>query len=74
MFLKPFAGSNDVEFTFKPQGDQTAVTWSFAGKNNFMGKAMCMFMDMDKMIGKDFDLGLAELKRVVEEGGKAADR
>src|SRR3989337_1942580 len=39
-FVMPFAATNTVEFTFKPEGDQTAVTWSMAGKNNFMGKAV----------------------------------
>src|SRR5688500_16487468 len=50
-FLKPFAATNTTEFTFKPQGDQTAVVWTMTGKHNFMGKAFCMFMDMDKMVG-----------------------
>ena len=65
-FLKPFASTADTEFTFKPEGNQTAVTWSMAGKNNFMAKAMCLFMNMDKMVGGDFEKGLAQMKSLVE--------
>lgn len=65
-FLKPFASTADTEFTFKPEGNQTAVTWSMAGKNNFMAKAMCLFMKMDKMIGGQFEQGLAQMKSLVE--------
>ncbi len=65
-FLKPFAATNMTEFTFKPEGDQTKVTWTMSGKKNFMMKAFCMFMNMDKMVGKDFEKGLAQMKAVVE--------
>jgi len=65
-FLKPFAAVSDTEFTFKPEGNQTAVEWTMAGTNNFIAKAMCMFMNMDKMIGGDFEKGLAALKAVAE--------
>ena len=69
-FLKPFASTADTEFTFKPEGNQTAMTWSMAGKNNFMAKAMCLFMSMDKMIGSQFEKGLADMKAMVEAGQK----
>ena len=69
-FIKPFASSCTTEFTFKPEGDQTGVTWSMAGKNNFIAKAFCMFMNMDKMIGGDFEQGLAKMKSVVEAANK----
>jgi len=69
-FLKPFASVADTEFTFKPEGDQTAVTWSMSGKNNFMAKAMCLFMSMDKMIGSQFEKGLADMKAIVEAAPK----
>jgi hypothetical protein len=69
-FLKPFASTADTEFTFKPEGNQTAVTWSMAGKNNFMAKAMCLFTSMDKMIGSQFEKGLADMKVMVEAGQK----
>jgi hypothetical protein len=47
-FLKPFAATNTAEFTFKPAGNQTAVTWRMKGKNNLIAKAVCLFMNMDK--------------------------
>jgi uncharacterized protein YndB with AHSA1/START domain len=65
-FFKPFAGTSTAEFTFKPEGYQTAVTWSMAGENNFIAKAMHLFMNMDKMIGGQFDKGLASMKSVAE--------
>ena len=65
-FFKPMAGVSLTEFTFKPEGNQTVVTWTMTGKNNFIAKAMCMFMNMDKMIGRQFEKGLAAMKSVVE--------
>jgi len=65
-FLKPFAATNSADFTFKPDGDQTAVTWSMAGRNNFISKAFCLFMNMDKMVGGKFEEGLAAMKSIVE--------
>ena len=50
-----------AEFTFKPEGGQTQVTWSMSGKNNFMGKAFGLFVDCEKMVGRDFEKGLANL-------------
>ena len=66
-FLKPFASTATAEFTFKPEGNHTVVTWSMAGKNNFIAKAICLFMDMDKMVGGDFETGLASLKAAAEK-------
>jgi Polyketide cyclase / dehydrase and lipid transport len=66
-FFKPFKATNTAEFTFVPQGNsQTAVTWSMFGPKNFFAKALHMFCSMDKMIGGEFDKGLANLKAVVE--------
>jgi hypothetical protein len=65
-FLKPFASTCSTEFLFKPQADQTAVTWSMAGENNFFAKAFCLFMNMDKTVGGDFEKGLAQMKSVAE--------
>jgi len=65
-FVKPFEDTCNVEFAFKPEGDKTSVTWSMAGQNNFMKKAICMFMNMDKMVGGDFEKGLAQMKAVAE--------
>ena len=69
-FLKPFAATCTSELTFKPEGDQTAVTWSMAGKNNFIAKAFGLFMNSDKMVGGDFERGLAQMKSVVEAASK----
>jgi len=66
-FYKPMAGTSEAEFTFKPEGNGTTVTWSMTGKNNFIAKAMCMFMDMDKMVGGEFEKGLASLKSIAEK-------
>src|SRR4030095_15188465 len=54
-FYKPMAGTSDAEFTFKPEGNQTTVTWTMTGKNNFIAKAMCLVMNMDKMVGGQFE-------------------
>lgn len=69
-FFKPFAGISTAEFTFKPEGGQTAVTWSMTGENNFMAKAIHLFMNMDKMIGGQFEKGLTSMKSVVEGAAK----
>jgi hypothetical protein len=60
-FLRPFEATHTAEFTFKPEGGQTQVTWSMFGKNNFMGKAFGLVMNCDKMLGRDFEKGLANL-------------
>ena len=65
-FFKPFAATNTAEFTFKPEGNQTAVTWSMTGNNNFLAKAVHLFMNMDKMVGGQFEKGLAQMGSVVE--------
>jgi len=69
-FVRPMEDACHVEFTFQPQGEQTQVTWSMFGENNFVGKAMCLFMDLDKVAGGQFEQGLANLKSVVEAGPK----
>jgi len=65
-FLKPFPNACTAQFTFKPEGDQTVVTWSMYGKNGLTGKAIHLFMNMDKMVGEQFDKGLTKMKAVVE--------
>ncbi|MDB6025475.1 MAG: polyketide cyclase [Verrucomicrobiales bacterium] len=65
-FFKPFAASNTAEFTFKPEGNQTLVTWSMYGKNGFMSKAVGLFMNCEKMLGGFFEKGLAQLASVSE--------
>ncbi len=69
-FLKPFAATNIAEFTFKPEGDRTVVTWSMAGQKNFFSKAMGLVMNMDKMIGGQFEKGLADLTALAEAAAK----
>lgn len=69
-FLKPFAATNTAEFTFKPEGENTVVTWSMYGSKNFMFKAAGLFMNMDKMVGGDFEKGLANMKVLAEAASK----
>ncbi len=69
-FIKPFAAVNDTEFTFKSEENQTVVTWTMSGKNGFMAKAFCLFMNMDKMVGGDFEKGLVQMKTVAEPAEK----
>ena len=69
-FIAPFAAKNVTEFTFKPEGDKTTVTWSMTGNNNFITKAFGLVMNMDKLVGGDFEKGLAQLKPVVESAPK----
>ena len=66
-FFKPFAATNSAEFSFKEEGGRTAATWTMRGQNNFIGKAMGVVFDFDKMIGADFEAGLASLKTIVEK-------
>lgn len=65
-FIKPFDSSAKNGFVFDAAGKETKVTWYMDGNNNFISKFMCLFMDMDQMIGKDFEKGLADLKKVSE--------
>jgi uncharacterized protein YndB with AHSA1/START domain len=66
-FYKPMAGVCEAEFSFKPElGGRTAVTWSMAGTNNYLAKIFCLFMNMDKMVGGQFEQGLANLKTLAE--------
>lgn len=60
-FIKPFAATNQATFELTPSGAGTNVRWSMEGNNGFISKAFCLFVDMDKMIGKDFEQGLANL-------------
>ncbi len=69
-FFKPFATTSTAEFTFKPEGDHTLVTWSMTGQNNFIAKAVHLFMDMDTMVGGQFENGLARMKSVAEAAHK----
>jgi Polyketide cyclase / dehydrase and lipid transport len=69
-FFKPMAGTSDAEFMFKPDGDRTAVTWTMTGRNNFLARAIGLVVNMDRMIGGQFEKGLADLKAVAETAAK----
>lgn len=64
-FLKPWPASNMADFTLVPDGQQTKVTWAMSGQQGFIEKAVCVFMNMDKMVGAEFEKGLANLNAVV---------
>lgn len=66
-FHKPMEASNTAEFTLQPKGNATDVTWAMYGPMPFISKIMCVFFDLDKMIGPDFEKGLADLKKVSEQ-------
>jgi uncharacterized protein YndB with AHSA1/START domain len=66
-FFKPFEGHNTAEFTILPQGDATNVTWTMYGPAVFISKLMQVFMNLDRMIGRDFEAGLANLKKLTEK-------
>ncbi len=65
--LRPFAASNDVAFILQPNGTTTNVTWAMDGRNTLLSKVIGMFMNMDTMVGGQFEEGLANLKGVVEK-------
>ncbi len=66
-FFKPFEGHNTAEFTMLPQGDATNLTWVMHGPAVFMSRLMQVFINLDNMIGKDFEVGLANLKKLTEK-------
>ena len=65
-FLKPWEAHNRIVFLLQPQGSGTMVDWTMTGPSNFMAKLFSVFMNMDKLVGKDFERGLANLKAEVE--------
>ena len=65
--LKPMEGHNIVVFSLEPKGDVTNVTWAMHGPSPYISKVMGVFITMDNMIGKDFEVGLANLKAVAEK-------
>ena len=69
-FLRPFKATHMAEFDFQPEGNQTGVTWSMLGNNNFAGKLFGLFINCDQMVGRDFEKGLTVLKSVTETAGK----
>jgi hypothetical protein len=69
---RPMEGTATVDFTFKPEGDKTVVTWAMYGKNNFMGKLVSVFMNCDKMCGPQFEKGLVALGEAAASSTGAA--
>ena len=67
--FKPFSADNEVEFTLAPGKEATEVTWAMQGKVPLLGKIMHLFIDCDRMVGRDFEVGLANLKSIVENRG-----
>lgn len=65
--VKPISASNDVAFTLTPQGDATTVTWTMQGQVPYFAKIIHVVLDMDKMVGGDFEVGLGNLKAVAEK-------
>jgi len=65
-FLKPFEAHNTVEFTLDSRGDTTNVTWVMQGPTPYFAKIIHVFINMDSMVGKDFEAGLANLKSAAE--------
>lgn len=70
-FIEPFEAHNMAEFRLAPEGDSTRVTWTMEGPQNLIGKMMCVVIDMDQMIGEDFETGLANLKAIAEKSAPA---
>jgi len=66
-FVKPFEAHNLVVFTLEPKGDTTNVTWAMQGDSPYVAKIIQLFVSMDKMVGKDFEAGLANLKAAAEQ-------
>jgi hypothetical protein len=66
-FMRPFEANNIAEFALEPRGEFTNVTWAMHGPNLFAGKLMSVFIDVDRMVGKDFEAGLASMKAVAEK-------
>jgi hypothetical protein len=69
-FFKPWYCTNTTDFTFRPAGSETEVTWAMSMKNNFIAKASGLVMNMDKMMGESFEAGLVNLKNLAEAAAK----
>lgn len=66
-FFKPFEAHNTAEFTMVPQGGATSINWQMHGPASFMSKLMQVFINLDRLIGRDFEVGLANLRKVAEQ-------
>jgi hypothetical protein len=65
--VKPFAASHTIEYSITPKGDATEVNWAMHGQQPLLARAICLFFNMDKMVGADFEQGLASLKTIAEK-------
>lgn len=70
-FIKPFVATNRGSFTFERTERGTKVTWAMEGRNNFLSKAFSLVVDMDKLVGSDFERGLAALETAAEKAARA---
>jgi hypothetical protein len=73
-FIKPWTATNTTQFDFAPSGSGTNVNWAMTGHHNFMTKAFGLFMNMDKLVGGDFERGLANLDAATAVAAKPAAR
>ena len=71
-FSRPFEAHNSVDFTLAPKPGGTEAAWTMRGPMPFLSKVMCLFIDMDQMIGADFEKGLANLKAVAEKQARSS--
>lgn len=69
-FVKPFVGTSYSDFSLKPEGGATSVSWTISGQNDFIAKAICLFVSMDKVLGGEMEKGLASMKALVEADTK----
>lgn len=69
-FKRPFKATNAADFGFKQEGNQTVITWTMTGKNDFLGKIFSLIMNMDKMVGAQFEQGLGKIKEISEAEAK----
>lgn len=69
-FLRPFPSTATAEFTLNATGRATVTTWSMIGRQTFIPKAIGLFLNMDKMVGREFEKGLAQLKSIAESSSK----
>jgi hypothetical protein len=65
-FIKPFPSRNATVFALAPRGDGTEVTWTMTGPSPFVARVMGVFMNLEGMVGRDFEAGLANLKAASE--------
>jgi hypothetical protein len=69
-FVKPFVGTSYSDFSLKPEGGGTAVSWTISGQHDFIAKAIGLFVSMDKVLGGEMEKGLASMKQLVEADAK----